>query len=775
MTSPELTFSIIVNTLDRAGPLRTLLRALEAQSYPHFEVVVVPGPCTDDTEQVLADYAGRLRVLRCPVANLSVSRNIGIVGARGDIIVFIDDDAVPCQRWLEQLARIFRDHAVDLTGGSVWAVYPTFSTLQFQIGTYSSLSEQQDVRASWIEYLAPPPGRATQWTDRITGGNMAFRRQALLDIGGFDEFYEYVAEETDINLRMMNAGMRVYPVKEAPIYHVPGSGLNRVMFTNKGRWWMRSRSRVYFGIKNGLAAGESWRNIAYRSVASVGAHLIWYPKLFVHHEISLFKLAYFYAKELSEGINAVNSALNKPRQTLTPEAVAAAQADDAPLIPFQNEISNLQPAVNPVSGYSPQITLTEPPLRLCLLSATYPPTQFGGVGRLTNLMAQGLFELGHTVHVITRGESEHTAFYDGAYVHTIPLRFDHYEHLRRHFNLFATMNYSHDVFEKARRLQLNDGIQLVDSSLWQFEGLVTLHSGILPVVVRLVTGMRQVTAIHKQHVDEFSLMGDLEQKFIAAADYLLPNTQATFDNICKVYDLNGAEGRSTIVPYGIIPAPTPEIPAFRPKAEGEEFTILYVGRLEKRKGITDLFAAIPRVLAAFPNTHFVLAGSDNSQHDGFKLETGMDYPAYFAANYPQAVANVTFRGMVSDEELQVLYRDCDLFVAPSLYESFGLIYLEAMNWAKPVIGCRAGGIPEVVDEGVTGLLVDPEAPAELAEAILSLRRDPEKLERLGQAGRQQILEKFSYLTMARNFATIYRQVIAKFEAERAVSPRGTQA
>jgi len=120
----NLSFSVIVNTVDRAGPLHTLLQSLEQQSYPNFEVVVVVGPTHDNTMEVLSEYVGRIRLLRCPTANLCQSRNLGLLTARGDIVAFIDDDAVPCKRWLEQFAHIYKDESIEATGGAVWAVHP---------------------------------------------------------------------------------------------------------------------------------------------------------------------------------------------------------------------------------------------------------------------------------------------------------------------------------------------------------------------------------------------------------------------------------------------------------------------------------------------------------------------------------------------------------------------------------------------------------------------------------------------------------------------------
>ncbi len=91
-------------------------------------------------------------------------------------------------------------------------------------------------------------------------------------------------------------------------------------------------------------------------------------------------------------------------------------------------------------------------------------------------------------------------------------------------------------------------------------------------------------------------------------------------------------------------------------------------------------------------------------------------------------------GQVSGERLSELYRECSLFVAPSLWESFGLVFLEAMAQGKAVVGTTAGGIPEVVEDGLTGLLVPPGDANALAGAVLSLIGDPDRCAAMGRAG-----------------------------------------
>lgn len=762
VTAP--TMSLIINTTDRSRPLLTLLQALEHQAYPEFEVIVVVGPTQDDTLDVLSEYEGRVRVLRCPEANLSRSRNLGLLAARGEIVAYIDDDAVPCQRWLEQLARLFEDPRLDATGGIVYMVHPERPVVQHRIGIFSSLAEQVDVRSSKLDSVVPP-GTACQWVERMMGANMAFRRRSLLDIGGFDEFFVYIAEEADVALRLAQAGKIIHPVQEAVVYHVPASSRHRIVFSDVGKfWWLATRSQVYFSIKNGPAAGDSWRSIVLRCLHLVHGHWLAFGQLRREGKVTSFQAFWMGVNEIRGAVSGVIGGLFLPRKLISPSSRTSMLNSSQPIERFQNSRSIQQPSVDPVRGLRPVISLPDPPLRICLLSSTYPPAQYDGVGRLTNLMARGLSECGHTVHVITSGDMERVAFYDGAYVHQIPYQTNRYPLYQRFRHLYHTLNRSHAVYQKVQRLILNDGIQIVDSPLWLCEGLVTVVSGIVPVVVRLVTAVRQVSAIHQNRDEDARLSGEMEGLLIGHAAHVFPNTQATLDAVWKAYGVPIEDGRFTIVPYGIVPAPDEAVRPFDLKRESDTFTVLFVGRLEGRKGILDLFDAIPRVLKQIPHAKFVIAGGDNSEWDGFKHRTGIDYPTYFASRYGKFASHVTFTGAVSDEILQSLYQSCDVFVAPSLYESFGLIYLEAMNYAKPVIGCRTGGVSEVVDHGVTGLLVDPGAPAALAEAIASLVKSPAHLREMGMAGRQQVLDKFNHILMARNFARVYRSVIQTFQA-----------
>lgn len=764
MPNAKHTFSVVINTLDRAASLKTLLQALEHQSYRQFEVIVVVGPTQDHTLDVLSEYAQRVRVLRCPVANLGVSRNIGLQAARGEIVAYIDDDAVPSRNWLLQLNRLFADPKVAATGGAVYLIHPEYATIQHQLGIISPLAEQHDVRTGLLEHL-PFEGAGRFWTMRMMGANMAYRRSALLAIGGFDEFYEWVYDDTDVALRLSAAGFLVHPVQEAPVYHVPASSRNRMVFTFNGKWWIQTKAAVYFSICNGRAFGVPARCILRRIGYFVHGHWRWNTELLKQGKISWGQWIQANVSEIRGALMGVSGVLFK-----RPPAFTQANADDLSnpmansIQPFLNDASPTQPTVDPVSGRQPAVHLVEPPLRIALLSFNYPPERYEGVGRSTNMLAKGLFELGHMVHVLTHGSQPTISYYDGAYVHRVPYRLNRYMQFRHLPKVHHLLNYSHAVHDRLQRLLLNDDIQIVDTPLWLTDGFVTAVSGMLPVVVRPVTAQRQIAEIQNHRDDDLRLVGEMEEALLRHARRIVANTHATVRALHQVYHLLDKTESIQVIPYGIEAVDEQKIRPFPYHQPPTTLTVLYVGRLEKRKGIQDLFAAIPTVLRRLSNVEFLIAGADNSEADGFRRKTGLSYPDYFRKRHPEWTAKVHFLGEVSEEKLHSLYQNCHLFVAPSLYESFGLIYLEAMNYAKPVIGCRAGGIPEVVDDGVTGRLVDPESPQQLAEAILTLLESPRLLYEYGIAGRQRLLDRFTYLHMARGFEQVYRCVLAEATA-----------
>ena len=130
-----------------------------------------------------------------------------------------------------------------------------------------------------------------------------------------------------------------------------------------------------------------------------------------------------------------------------------------------------------------------------------------------------------------------------------------------------------------------------------------------------------------------------------------------------------------------------------------------------------------------------------------------------------------FTGIVDDDELLRSYQTCDVFVAPSRFESFGLILLEAMRLAKPVIAGDAGGMREVVGQGGAGVLVPPGDVAALVQAIVSLLRDPLRRRAIGEAGRHRFEQRFTLERMTDGIEAF----LGDLAASKRTSPAGGAA
>lgn len=120
---------------------------------------------------------------------------------------------------------------------------------------------------------------------------------------------------------------------------------------------------------------------------------------------------------------------------------------------------------------------------------------------------------------------------------------------------------------------------------------------------------------------------------------------------------------------------------------------------------------------------------------------------------------VRFTGKVSNEALVELYSSHEIVVSPSLHEGFGLPAAEAMSCQTPVIAARAGALPEVIEDNVTGILVEPRDPKGLAEAIKHLLSNPAKRREMGERGRERAVKLFSWKIAARNTMGVYRELV----------------
>jgi glycosyltransferase involved in cell wall biosynthesis len=313
------------------------------------------------------------------------------------------------------------------------------------------------------------------------------------------------------------------------------------------------------------------------------------------------------------------------------------------------------------------------------------------------------------------------------------------------------------------RIQSLNPFDIVEAPLWSGEGVAVGVAGTVPLVVRLETPLEVIRQISQLALSPAMVSAIAAERLeLSYAAGVISISQAVAATVEEIYEtrLETHARRSTVIPIGLPGADTLLMePTDPPNRDGTR--ILYVGRLEARKGILELGHAFAAAARTSPELRLWIAGADNSESDGHRARTGQTYPQTLLDIWgPDLSRRVHFLGRVSDVQKNALLAQCDIFAAPSLYESFGIVFLEAMRLGKPVIGTRVGGIPEIVLHGETGLLVPPHDSGELAQALLSLARDAQGRERMGAAGLRRFLSHFTRDECARRSETFYHQVIS---------------
>jgi spore coat protein SA len=193
----------------------------------------------------------------------------------------------------------------------------------------------------------------------------------------------------------------------------------------------------------------------------------------------------------------------------------------------------------------------------------------------------------------------------------------------------------------------------------------------------------------------------------------------------------------------------------------EDPTVLFTGKLRESKGVHILMAAMERVWRSLPQAVLVLVGGTEFGRRNMR-ET--PFLKQLREQIARARGRVVLTGFIPPAEMPRAYLLGDIFVGPSqIEEGLGLVFLEAAAAGLPVIASRMGGIPEVVRDGETGLLLEHKDDAkELAEKILDLLRHQERRKRLGQQGREWVLSNFSWEQIAQTLEGVYDEVSREF-------------
>jgi phosphatidylinositol alpha-mannosyltransferase len=273
-----------------------------------------------------------------------------------------------------------------------------------------------------------------------------------------------------------------------------------------------------------------------------------------------------------------------------------------------------------------------------------------------------------------------------------------------------------------------------------------LHEPLMPMLCLAVLAEADVPTVGTFHANNdgalgYKLFRPVLERYVSRLTERIAVSRAAEDTVSRHFG-----GRYTIVPNGV------DVDRFA-RAEpyprdGREFRILFVGRLEPRKGAKFLLRAMPAVIGSVPDARLVVVGSGPMS-------------AYYRSHLPDEVSGrVDFVGRVSGDDLARHYASADVFCSPAMGgESFGIVLIEAMAAGAAVVASDIGGYRDVVTDGRNGLLTRRGDPDSIAGAIARLARDGQLRRRLTDTGREDV-RQYSWDRITGRILEVYRSAVS---------------
>ena len=380
-------------------------------------------------------------------------------------------------------------------------------------------------------------------------------------------------------------------------------------------------------------------------------------------------------------------------------------------------------------------------MRAALLTREYPPEVYGGAGVHVEYLARALSGLADppvdvTVHC--QGAPRHTAVAHQPW----PVLRD---------AALRVLSADLSMADAAA------GADLVHSHTW--------YANLAGHLASLLHGIPHVATVHsleplrpwkaEQLGGGYALSSWAERSSLAAAAAVVAVSDGMRSDILSVYPEIPAERlhviRNCIDTAQYAPDPGTDV-LERHGVDPARPYVIFVGRITRQKGVPVLLRAAS---ALDPSAQLVLcAGAADTPELGAEV-------ASLVARLQSSRTGVTWiPEMLPKAEVIQLLTHALAFVCPSVYEPLGIVNLEAMACSTAVVASRVGGIPEVVDGGVTGLLVPPDDPASLADALNLLLRDPGRARAMGLAGRERAVAEFSWDKVAARTAALYESLVS---------------
>ncbi|MFH1210772.1 MAG: glycosyltransferase family 4 protein [archaeon] len=342
-------------------------------------------------------------------------------------------------------------------------------------------------------------------------------------------------------------------------------------------------------------------------------------------------------------------------------------------------------------------------LKICFVSRNYGSV-IHGPSIYGNNLINGIIKKGHEVHIIT---PDNTATSNKAKIIYVKKPID-----LKHATWIQLSSIFSKKIERLSKIEKFDIVHFLNSlEVMRYNGKI---NNVLTTIQGYHFAESTLNPFHytnRYPIDwylryPYYNIGRLfEIKGLRKMKHIITPSEYIKKSLIKNYDLS--ESKITTVYYGI---KQNKEHTLRKKFN---YNVILVGNNFQTKGISTLIRVAKSLKKEFPMAKYTIVGDDKRVLPYMKKLTEKEGVA----------EKFIFTGHVPNTELKEKYKEADIFILPSTIEGFGMVFLEAMNYGLPVIGSNVGGIPEIIDDGKNGFLVDPENPKEIAEKIRIIFED----------------------------------------------------
>lgn len=368
-------------------------------------------------------------------------------------------------------------------------------------------------------------------------------------------------------------------------------------------------------------------------------------------------------------------------------------------------------------------------MRIAFVSYEYPPdTGVGGIATYVRQMALLLSQSRISTEVVCASPQREGRTVESEFLSVTRVKCRNTEEFREQSPLVVA------------RLHTERPIDLVEVPEYGAEGLyMKRHLPGVPLIVKLHTPKFLIKELNDFYFDQLPLrkikrlmMGaynrekDPEFQAIKMADFILSPSRSLVEIVSRRWNIPMERIHHAPNPY----FPNSALLDIAP--EDSSNTVLYVGRLETRKGVYNLSKAIPLILSSIPNAQFIFLGRDSR---GPRREASMK--KVMLKEIGSAASNTRFIDHLPLAEVPSVYAQAGICVFPSLWENFPNVCLEAMSAARPVVASREGGMVDMLEDIHGGIFIDPHSPQSIAQGIIDLLKDKTFRRKAGQGNREK--------------------------------------